>query len=189
MSTTSAPYGFRPVWHPSGIIRPLALQNGITSGYGTALYTGQPIILDTNGTFTIGTVTNDLFGIFAGVQYTPTGGRPTYSPYWPASATFDSSEEMVCYYYNDPGLVYSVQADGSLAATSVGAQSDFTNTTANGSGYSQCTLASAVETAGQQGQFRIIQLANYPNNAWGDTYTQVFVQIAQLQYIANKVSI
>lgn len=189
MSTVSNPYGFRPIFHPSGIIRPFALKNGITSGYGTALYTGQPVILDTNGTLTVGTVTNDLFGIFAGVQYTPTGGRPTYSPSWPAAATFDSSEDMICYYYNDPQLLYAVQADGSLAATSVGSQCDFTNTTANGSGYSQCTLSATPETAGQQGQFRVIELFSAPNNDWGDTYTQVVVQIAQLQYVANKVSI
>lgn len=189
MSTTSAPYGFRPIWHPSGVIRPMAIQNGIASAYGTAIYTGQPVILNTNGTLTAGTAAADLAGVFAGCQYTPSGGRPTFSPYWPASQAYDSSEEMWAFYYADPALVYAVQADGSLAATAVGDQADISNATANGSGYSQATLSSTLAGAGVQAQFRIIELFSAPNNAWGDTYTQVAVQIARHQYVSNKVAI
>ena len=189
MSTTSAPYGLRPIWHPSGIIRPTALAGGIASAYGTAIYTGQPVILNTNGTLTAGTAAADLAGVFAGCQYTPSGGRPTFSPTWPASQAYDANEEMWAFYYSDPSLMYAIQADGSLAKTAVGDQADISNATANGNGYSQATLSTTLAGAGVQAQFRIMQLFSGPDNVWGDTYTQVVVQIARNQFVSNKVAI
>lgn len=189
MSTTSAPYGFRPIWHPSGTIRPTALLNGILSGYTTAIYTGQPVLMATGGVLQVAGTTGSLIGVFAGCEYTPSGGRPTFSPTWPASATWDSSENMVAYYYEDPALMYAVQSDGSVLATAVGDQANLSNLSANGVGYSQATLSVTLAGAGSQAQFRIIELFSAPNNAWGDTYTQVVVQIAQHQYVADKVAI
>jgi len=43
MSATSAPFGLRPAFHPSGLDRAQALAGGITSGYSTAILKGQPV--------------------------------------------------------------------------------------------------------------------------------------------------
>ena len=40
MSATSAPFGLRPSFHPSGLDRAVALPNGITSTYGTGILKG-----------------------------------------------------------------------------------------------------------------------------------------------------
>lgn len=191
MSATSQPFGFTPVWHPSGIIRKASLLNGIASAYGTAIYQGQPVTLNTDGTLTAGGSTGNITGIFAGCVYTQAAGfAPTISNYWPAAQTYVASAgPMWAYYYEDPAIWYAVQADGSLAAASVGDQADYTNPTANTVGYSTCTLSSTLKGAGTQGQFSIRQLSNAPNNAWGDAYTQVIVQIAQHSFVADKTAI
>ena len=59
MSTTSAPFGLRPAYHPSGLDRATALANGIASGYAYNLLKGQAVAMDTSGTIvrTDGTTT------------------------------------------------------------------------------------------------------------------------------------
>lgn len=93
--------------------------------------------------------------------------------------------------WTDPNTVYEIQADGSVAATAVGAQTDFTNigTGSTSTGLSTATANSTVEAGAAQGQLRIIGVAPYADNAWGDAYTVLRVQIAQSQYVANKVGI
>lgn len=191
MSATSAPFGFKPVYHPNGQIRQEAFADGIASGYGTAIYAGMPVILNTNGTITAGTTNADIIGIFAGVQYTPTGGgRPIIQPYWPASATYDAGT-CTAYVYTDPEIYFRVQADGSLALTSRGDQADVSNVSGGSTytGLSSSTLSATLKGVGVQGQFRVIDLWQSPDNAWGDSFTQVIVQIARHQYISNKTAI
>ena len=43
MSATSAPFGMRPAFHPSGLDRARAYFNGIVSGYGYDILKGQPV--------------------------------------------------------------------------------------------------------------------------------------------------
>lgn len=190
MSTTSSPFGFVPVWHPSGIIRKASLVNGIASGYGTRINAGAPIVIDTNGTLTVAATTGNVTGVFAGCVYTPAGEAPRSSPYWPAAQTYSSTAgPMWAYYYEDPALWYAVQADGSIAATAVGDQANLSNPTSQTNGYSTCTLSSTLAGVGVQAQFRIVQLSNAINNTWGDAFTQVVVQIAQHSYVADKTAI
>jgi hypothetical protein len=40
MSATSAPFGLRPAFHPSGLDRAQALANGIVSGYASNILEG-----------------------------------------------------------------------------------------------------------------------------------------------------
>ena len=43
MSATSAPFGLRPAYFPTGLERAQALANGITSGYATSILKGQAV--------------------------------------------------------------------------------------------------------------------------------------------------
>ncbi len=187
MSSTNAPFGMRPAYHPTGLER--ADTYTIGTGYATALYKGTPVLLNTDGTLNVATVTNDFIGVFDGVEFTDSLGKPNYSNFWPAAQV---ATAITAYVWDDPDIVYEIQADGSIAATAVGAQADFSATPGSGNattGLSSATISSSLETAGQQGQLRILRLAPYADNAWGDAYTVVQVQIAQHQYVANKVSI
>lgn len=186
MSATSSPFGFRPADNPTGTSR--SKPYTIASAYGTALYKYNPVILNTNGTITAGTTGADLLGIFAGVQYTDSTGKPTWSNYWPASTTATS---ITAYVWDDPDLIYDVQANGSVAQTAIGDQADCVNPTSGSSstGLGSSGLNSTLAGAGSQGQFRIVGFNLDPNNAVGDAYTTVQVQLARSQYIANKVAI
>lgn len=187
---TAGPFGFKPIWHPSGQIRAQVFQDGIASGYGTAIFSGMPVILNTNGTIVAGTAAADIVGIFAGVQFTPAGGgRPILLPNWVAGSTYDAGTCQVSV-YTDPDIVYKVQTAATMAVTARGDQADVSNVS-NGSTYtgtSQATLGSVVG-AGVQGQFRILELFLEPGNAWGDPFVNLQVSIARHQYISNKVAV
>jgi len=186
MSSTNAPFGLRPAFHPSGLDRAQALAGGIASAYNTDILKGQPVKLNSSGVIVVAAAGDSFQGAFAGVEWTDTTGRRRVSNYWPANTAYTTGS-CVAYFYNDPNIVYEIQADGSLAQTSIGDQADLSNTTAGSSttGLSQCTLSTTLVGAGNSAQMRIVDLAPYPDNAWGDTYTVVRVTINESQYQAT----
>ena len=129
MSATSAPFGLRPAFHPSGLDRAQALANGIVSAYANNILKGQPVKYVTGGTIEKVTGTEAFVGAFDGVEWTDTTGRRRVSNYWPAGTAYQTGS-CVAYFYNDPNIVYEIQCDGSLAQTSVGDMADLSNTTA-----------------------------------------------------------
>lgn len=188
MSATSAPFGLRPAFFPTGLERAQALANGITSGYASNILKGQPVVYGTTansgtlGTIIPATTSGTVTGAFAGVEWTDTTGRRRVSNYWPASTT---GTAVVAYFYNDQQIIYEIQADGSMAQTTLGNEYNMNNVTAGSTttGLSQCTLNSASAAGnGGQAQLRVVDLAPYPDNAWGDAYTIVRVQIVQTQW-------
>lgn len=191
MSAISAPFGLRPVFHPSGVIRPRALAGGINSGYGSTILANQPVLLSTSGLLNPVTANNvDFVGVFAGVEYTTTGGtRRVVDNKWIASTTYDTGS-LVAYFYDDPAIVYEIQADGSVAQTALGDQVNLSNF-ANGStltGLSQATAGATPVGSGSQGQLRVLDKGLGIDNDWGDAFTVLRTQIARHQYTSNKVA-
>ena len=186
MSSTNAPFGLRPSFHPSGLDRAVALADGILSGYTNPILKGQPVKMDTTGQIQVAAAGDSFLGAFAGVEWTDTTGRRRVSNYWPASTAYVTGS-CVAYFYQDPAIVYDIQCDGSLAQSSVGAQADLSNTTAGSTttGLSQCTLSSTLVSAGSSAQMRIIGLTPGVDNAWGDAYTVVQVQVNESQFNAS----
>jgi hypothetical protein len=181
MSATNAPFGLRPAFHPSGLDRAQALAGGITSGYSTQILKGQPVAYSPSAGVIVPITTNTTnaawSGAFAGVQWTDTTGRARVSNYWPASTAYTAGT-CVAYFYNDNNIVYEIQADGPMAQTTIGNEYNFSNVTSGSSttGLSQATLYAATAAGnGQQGQMRVVDLAPYVDNAWGDAYTIVRV--------------
>lgn len=187
MSTTSAPFGFRPAYNPIGLER--ATKYAIASAYNTQISKGQPVILNTNGTVTAGTAAADLLGIFAGCEYVDSTGKPNVSTFWPASTTVFAGTTPVAWVYDDPNDVFEVQSDGSIAQTAVGDQADVSNAASATNGLSTATLSATLAGVGVQAQFRIRGFGQAVDNTPGDTFTVVQVQIARHQYISNKVAI
>jgi len=195
MSATNAPFGMRPAYFPTGLERAQALANGITSGYSSNILKGQPVQYGTtaNGG-TLGTIiaagaTGAIAGAFDGVEWTDTTGRRRVSNYWPAST---AGTAIVAYFYNDLNIVYEIQTDATIAQTSIGNEYNFSNVTAGSTttGLSAATLG--VSTAvgnGAQGQMRIVDIAPYPDNNWGDAYVIVRVQIANSQFYGATTAI
>lgn len=195
MSATNAPFGLRPSFFPTGLERAQAITNGITSGYSSNILKGQPVVYGTTanggtlGTIIIAANTGAVTGAFAGVEFTDTTGRRRVSNYWPAST---SGTNIVAYFYNDLNIVYEIQTDATITQTSIGNEYNFSNITAGSTttGLSQCTLG--VSTAagnGAQGQMRIVDIAAYPDNNWGDAYVIVRVQLASTQFYGAYTAI
>ena len=187
MSATSAPFGLRPAFHPTGLDRATALAGGIVSGYTSDILKGQPVkYIAASGVIQPVTATSDaVSGAFAGVEWTDTTGRRRVSNYWPANTAYQTGS-CVAYFYNTPDIVYEIQADGSVAQTAVGLDANFSNFAAgsNVTGLSQATLVATPLSTGTQGQVQILDVAPYPGNAWGDAYTIVRVQMARRQTAA-----
>lgn len=194
MSTTSAPYGFRPSFHNSGQIRPKAYT--IATGYAVTIFSGDPVKLISTGTIQIGssdgtrTGTTDgitLLGIFAGVEYNDATGKPTISPFWPASTT---GTEIVAYVYDDPETLYDSQYanPGTPGTTSVqvdvGAQADWRVASPGGStstGISSTYLTALVATSGQ---FQITGSAYLITDSLTDAYVSMTVRLNEAAYKA-----
>jgi hypothetical protein len=192
MSATSAPFGLRPAFHPSGLDRAQALANGIqavttsgnvSAGYATTILKGQPVKMDTAGYIVVAASGDAFLGAFAGVEWTDATGRRRVSNFWPANESFQVGS-VVAYFYSDPAIVYEIQAAGSLAQTSIGDEFDITNETAGSTttGLSQATLGTSAAGSGSAKQMRVVDLAPYPDNDWGDTYTIVRAIISEHQY-------
>ena len=183
MSATNAPFGLRPAFHPSGLDRASALADGILSTYSTDILKGQPVKMASTGVIQVAAAGDAFLGAFSGVEWTDTTGRRRVSNYWPASTAYQTGS-CIAYFYNDPNIVYEIQADGSLAQSSVGDEADLSNTTAGSTttGLSQCTLSTTLAGVGNTAQMRILNLAPYPGNAWGDAYTIVRANIAKYQF-------
>jgi hypothetical protein len=187
MSATNAPFGLRPAFHPSGLDRAQALAGGIPSAYSSDILKGQAVLyVAGSGVIEPVNATGDsLSGAFAGVEWTDTTGRRRVSNYWPANTAYQTGS-CVAYFYNDPNIVYEIQADGSVAQTSIGLDANLSNFAAgsNVTGLSQATMAATPLSTGAQGQLQILDLAPYVDNAWGDAYTIVRVQVARRQISA-----
>ena len=181
MSATSAPFGLRPAFHPSGLDRAQALANGIASGYGSNILKGQPVKYVTGGTIQPAAAGDAFVGAFDGVEWTDTTGRRRVSNYWPAST---AGTAIVAYFYADQNIVYEIQTDGTIAQTSIGDEADLSNTTAGSTttGLSQCTLSTTLAGAGNSAQMRILDIAPYADNAWGDDYVIVRANISEYQF-------
>jgi len=187
MSATSAPFGLRPAFHPSGLDRAQALAGGIPSGYASDILKGQPVLyVAGSGVIEPVNATGDaVSGAFAGVEFTDTTGRRRVSNYFPANTAYQTGS-CVAYFYNDPNIVYEIQAAGSVAQTSIGLDANFSNFAAgsNVTGLSQATLNASILSTGVQGQVQVLDIAPYPDNDWGDAFTIVRVQVARRQIAA-----
>jgi len=186
MSSINAPFGMRPSFHPSGLDRAVALPNGIASTYGTGILKGQPVALNTSGVLIAATAGSAYQGAFAGHEYTDLTGRRIVSNQWIAGTAYQTGSQ-VSYYYSDPNIVYDIQADGSLAQTSIGDQANFTNIAAGSTttGLSACTISTSLAGTSAVGDMRIIGLTPAIDNAWGDAYTIVQVQVSRSQFVAT----
>jgi len=198
MSATYAPFGLKPIYHPSGLVRAL----NYTGAYNASavFYSGTPVAFDeatTAGTSTLIVASNTptanmrLAGVFGGVEYTDASGRRTVSKWFgPALGT---ATDVVMWIFQDPEIVYEIQANGAIANTQVGQEFNFTAVTSGqiigngGLGTSTAALLTTAVATGTQAQLQVVGLGREIDNAWGDTYTIVNVKLANDAFVAPNV--
>lgn len=191
MSSTATPFGLRVAKHITADARPHAIDGGIVTGYGSTIYFGAPVTLSTDGTLNVATVTSKLCGIFAGVRYAPNAtDMYTVQQQWTSGQSYVAGScTAYIFGFDDPGLIYEIQCATSLAATSVGDQANSVNPTSGTGQFSLCSLSGGLAGAGNTGQFRILDVVGRPGNAWGDAFTNVYVQIAAHQFYPQATAI
>lgn len=185
MSTTSQPFGLQPAYSPSGVVRPTAYS--IATGYASNILQNQPVKIAADGTIAAAAIGDRFVGTFQGVEWTDTDGRRRVSNKWTAST---AGTDIIAYVTLDPSIVYDIQANGSIAVTDIGSQADFTAITAGSTvtGLSALMLDTATLTNSGNASLRIIGITPGPDNAFGDNYTVVQVQIAEHQNVADRAA-
>jgi hypothetical protein len=184
MSATSAPFGLRPVMHQSGVNRPSAYT--IATGYASNILQNQPIKIGTNGTIEAAAIGERFIGTFQGVEYTDTLGKRVYAPMWIANV---AATDIVAYTTEDPLITYEIQSDAALTVAMIGEQFDFTTISAGSTVTGQSQLMLGVSTTAANASLRLINIAKYPNNAWGDAFVIAQVQISEHQFVADRAAI
>ena len=184
LSITNAP-GMDPVSFRK------ALPGGIASGYATAIGEGSPVkLLAGVLVAAVGTAAGDstggIIGTFLGCEYNDSNGVHQESNQWIASTAYQAGS-MVAYYTDDPYITYAVWANGSIPqATGVGYEIDFNNVTVNTTtGLCTGTVdTTTLSGSGTQRLLRIVGITPGADNAFGDAYTIVNVQIAKHQFVS-----
>lgn len=187
MANTQAPFGFALAGFLDGRTGSLGqAQYQIASGDSNNYFSGDPVSLSggyvTKATsYTDGTGTNQLLGVFIGCEYYSTAvGRNIWSPYWPASTTVPSGSVISAWVITDPQATFKVQSSGSSAVvqSNVGKNIDFAgqspsspSTTQTLNGQSVAYVDQSKISASTNYAFRILSLVSAPPGANGTDAT------------------
>lgn len=180
----NAPFGLRPVKMLTG-----ATYNGATTeyqikntagtGYGTNLFTGDPVTLLSDGTIGIGVAAAAIVGVFQGCKYTKSDGTYVTAPYWPASTSVQSTSAITALVVDDPNVIFDIQSNNAtgIVATDLNANANFVagagSTISGQSGFmiDQTTIANGATL-----NLKIMALTPNPTNVFGG-YDNVLVLI------------
>jgi hypothetical protein len=184
MPATASPFGLRPSYSTSGIMRPEAFT--LASGYNTDIFQYQPVAIGVgapnDGTLIAGAPGLRIIGVFMGVEWTDSDGRRRFSNKWTANTV---GSEIVAYSMRDQQpTVYEIQSNAALTIADVGKQYDWSVASGSaivGISTQSLNVASAAANAG----LRLLGLAPGPDNAWGDAFVNVRVQISEHQDVAD----
>lgn len=194
MSAVFQPFGLKPVYHESGIDRPVLFNASFWTGstntkfYNTAttFYQFTPVTISATGVVDVvqavaGAATNtQIYGIFYGAEYnTPTGERRNSKYFVDGLASTTGDAQVIFWILTDLNAVFEIQANGSIANGAIGGEYNFvasgTGTVSNGtvigtgggSGFSTAGLNATEVGTGVQGQVRVVGLGrevSYPGN-------------------------
>lgn len=161
MSLSNAPFGFRPFRHLSGGDPNSTREYPIATGYATALCTGDPVHLLTDGTIALAAAGERILGIFQGVSYVASDGSQVFTSRWPAST---SATDIKATVVADPAVTFLVQSGGTPTQADVGTIAD--HVTGTGSAYTGQSAAylSGTMTSADAG-FRVLDIAKLPGNS------------------------
>ncbi len=159
MANTQAQFGFSHFGYlPGGAPDYQLSKYAIQSTYHTAIFFGDPVIASfgSGGNYIkpmVSTSATTMLGVFQGCQYTPTGGIPTWYPWYPPTA---AGADSTAYVIDAQNALFKVAALlTAVPATAVGANishSTGAGGTTVGGGFStytidQSTLASTFSLA------------------------------------------
>lgn len=146
MANTNVPTGLTPIRHLFGndmrleryfVASALAENIGINAPVKST-GTGKRVQLAAPG--------DTIRGVVAGFEWVDSTGQPQYAPNWTSGTVTKGSVDAVALVYDDPAILFAVQASGAFAETNVGLNADLTANGVNASGMSTVNADSATFT-------------------------------------------
>jgi hypothetical protein len=181
-STVNAPFGFQPIYHASGFVRPQ--QFTLTDSYTSTILQYQPVKLAA-GVVAPAAAGDAIIGTFMGVEFTDADGRRRVSNKWIAN---NYGTNIIVYVTSDPYIVYQIQSNAAVNIDDIGEQFDFGNITSGSTTTGLSTAVLDVASSAANAQMRLIGITPGPDNAWGDTYVICQVEISQHQNVADAAA-
>lgn len=181
-NTVNAPFGFQPVYHSSGYVRPQAMT--MTDNYGSNILQYQPVKI-VAGVVVPAAVGDAFVGTFMGVEFTDSDGRRRVSNKWVGG---NIGSNITAYITLDPQIVYQIQSNAAVNVDDIGEQFDFGSITGGSltTGLSAAVLDVASSAA--NAQMRLIGITPGADNNWGDTYVICQVEISEHQNVAPEAA-
>jgi hypothetical protein len=191
MASTASPYGLRAVNELGGLPYAGSTRQFLIdpAGYNTNIFNGSIVAINTSGYINIVTTNGDnstpfpagTIGVFVGCSFTNAQGQIIYSQYYPANTASVQGSAITAYVIDDDRAVFQVQANGSMAQTTLGmnvilsaVQSTSTGSTTTGNS-TTAVSTSAAATSGYA--FRVVGFADVPGfSAVGDAFTDILVK-------------
>ena len=178
MSTTATPMGAEPVGGLSacGSFSGKVHHIKIASGYAANIFYGDFVKLVASGTVEkdTGTTSATPVGVFMGCFYTDPGTQnPTFGQRWPTGTV---AADAMAYVLDDPDAVFRMQANGSLAQTTLGnniAVVQTAGTTQAGRSHNSVNAGTAATT--NTLPLRILEFVDGPESEVGDAFTNVLL--------------
>lgn len=189
MANTAAQFGFQHFGYLSGGATDYQQSKYlIQSTNTTKIFTGDPVIKQATSQYIIpatgtGSLTA-LTGIFVGCQYTPTGGTPVWSPWWPGAAAADAT----AYVIDAPNALFKVAALLTpIPATAIGSNIGYSTGaggTTVGGGFSTYTVDQGTLTANSTAAFQVYSMFPGIGNGSDTTtnYNWVIVSFNQQRF-------
>jgi hypothetical protein len=161
VANTQVTFGFRHIGYASGMAPDYQMAKGvILSSNSTKIFRGDPVSLDpTTGAIVQGANnTSTVFGIFDGCMYTPVGGTPQWSQFWPGAAGGPATGYVI----NAPGALFMAAAlNTSLVTANVGENIGFAIGTGNtATGQSAATLDQSTLNTTNTLPFKVVDLGS-----------------------------
>ena len=117
-----------------------------------------------------------VIGVFRGVSYTDSDGKPVYSKYWDGAGT--GRTNIVAEVCDDPDVIYAVQAaDAAVAASLYGTLVDATVASPNGSTLTGLSYTEANVGASSNDDFLVLDYKNDGKNDSASADSTIFVML------------
>jgi hypothetical protein len=178
MAASATPMGAEPVGGLtacgsfSGKVRHLKIE----SGYAANVFYGDFLKIVNSGTVEkdTGTATMTPVGIFMGCFYTdPNTSQPTFNQMWPTGTV---ASDAMAYVLDDPDAVFRMQANGSLAQTTLGNNIAVVQTSGSTNiGRSKNSVNASTAATTNTLPLRILEFMEGPDSEVGDAYTDVLL--------------
>lgn len=165
MANTQAAFGFRHIGYLGGGSPDFQMSTGlIASANTTKIYRGDPIQRSAStGKIEQASATNvALVGVFDGCMYTPVGGTPQWSPFWPGAG---ASSDATAYFIDAPNAQFLAAAlNTSIVTANIGENVGFAIGTGNTvTGFSGATVDQSTLNTTNTLPFRVIAICNGQN--------------------------